>query len=345
MAPFQFGIPYTGIIDPNQPPIWFFDNVPSDIADYNNMTFNIITNQPSVYHSPATFFVLPGQVFINLAADNGSLAGQAVTITFLRTVNFQYMTNYKIPISSVMTGITTIANTPLVLYTDSSIITDGTLPNYSGVMLFGITYDTDLEHISFLANGTIYPDGRLSCTWTQALPVSVYPEGQFAIYGPITVTITSITSVSADINWTNADNSTQLQLVIDGMTDNSGIYKPLGTTINLTPSGTGIYTLNSLNPSTTYMCHFINEWGNATSGGGFFNVMTDNYSTAEEPPPPPPPPTVPDDGKLCRFLFLLLCIIFICRVSSGTKVRAHAEVTDHLLLFSLFFLWRCSLQQ
>ena len=240
------------------------------------------------------------------------------TENYTTTVKFQYSTIYRIALTSGMTGITTVANTHLVERIDASKTTDGTLPNYSGALLFGITYYTsNFQQISFVANGTISADGSFSCTWTQALPVGVNPAGSIAIYGPITVRMTSITSDSGDINWANADNSTQLQLVIASSTDSSGINTPLGTTINLTPSATGIYNLNSLNPSTTYIVYFINEWGNATGIYKAFSFVTADYS----PPPPPPQAqgggssgvynTEDDDTTLCKF-WLILSIILFC---------------------------------
>ena len=90
MAAFQFGVPYTGTIDGIDPRIWYFDNVPSDITNYNGLFVPMITDKPSLNQGNLSFAEFINSSYVQINPYDNLLLGQAVTITFFRPPPFQY---------------------------------------------------------------------------------------------------------------------------------------------------------------------------------------------------------------------------------------------------------------
>ena len=90
MAPFQFGVPYTGTINAEAAEIWYFDNIPSDIGNYSGLYVPMITNKPSLNQGNLSFANFISISYVNINPIDSLLLGQAVTITFFRPRPFQY---------------------------------------------------------------------------------------------------------------------------------------------------------------------------------------------------------------------------------------------------------------
>ena len=90
MVAFQFGVPYTGTISATQPGTWYFNNVPSDIGNYNGLIVPMITNKSSLNQGNLSYAFFSSSSDVEITPVDVSLLGQAVTITFFRPRPFQY---------------------------------------------------------------------------------------------------------------------------------------------------------------------------------------------------------------------------------------------------------------
>jgi len=94
MSSFQFNVPYPGtIINDTYSGIWNFNNRPSDLSNYNGY-FNFISDKPILNQGNLSVIFIQGPPNLYdceiVHPDTSSLAGQAVTITFLEPKPFQY---------------------------------------------------------------------------------------------------------------------------------------------------------------------------------------------------------------------------------------------------------------
>jgi len=94
MSLFQFNVPYPGtIINDTYSGIWNFNNRPSDLSNYNGY-FNFISDKPILNQGNLSVIFIQGPPNLYdceiVHPYTSSLAGQAVTITFLEPKPFQY---------------------------------------------------------------------------------------------------------------------------------------------------------------------------------------------------------------------------------------------------------------
>lgn len=96
MAAFQFGVPYTGTINAEAAEIWYFDNVPSDITNYNGLYVPMITDKPSLNQGNLSYAFFFSSSYVQINPYDNLLLGQAVTITFFRPRPLQYGQVYSL---------------------------------------------------------------------------------------------------------------------------------------------------------------------------------------------------------------------------------------------------------